>query len=214
MKQKETHWSRFADNFEARNTYVVGKTSKQITFDELAKQTNLGNTLELACGNGTYSKILAPNAQSLTCTDFSEEMITVSKQRLKDFPNVAVQQANCFQLPFQAETFDTVFMANLLHVVPTPEKAIAEAKRVLKVGGQIIALDYTQTGMTIINRLRLMYRYTKAYGNPPKAGRNVDDKVLRELFETNGLEVEFAKLIGRQTKAAFGKARKELTTNN
>lgn len=205
----ETHWSRFADNFEERNTYVVGKESKQITLNELEKQSDLGKTLELACGNGTYSKILAKNAQSLICTDFSEQMVEVCKKRLKDIPTIMVEKANCFELPYDDKTFDTVFMANLLHIIPTPEKAVAEAKRVLKTGGKIIALDYTSTGMSEINKAKMMYRYLKTYGNPPKSGSNVDAQRMQQLFTSNGLEVEFTKLIGRQTKAAFGKATKQ-----
>lgn len=208
MEQKETHWTRIANDFEERNTYVVGKASKQITLDELAKQTNLGNTLEVACGNGTYSKVLVKNATSLICTDFSDEMVAVSKLQLKAFSNIKVEKANCFELPYDDETFDTVFMANLLHVIPTPEKAVNEAKRVVKQGGQIIALDFTKTGMSFFAKIGMMQRYLKSYGKPPKTGSNVDDKRMCQLFTSNGLDVKFTKLIGGASKAAFGKATK------
>lgn len=208
MEQKETHWTRIANDFEERNTYVVGKESKQITLDELAKQTNLGKTLELACGNGTYSKVLVKNATSLISTDFSDEMVAVSKQRLKAFSNIKVEKANCFELPYDDETFDTVFMANLLHVIPTPEKAVTEAKRVVKQGGQIIALDYTSTGMNEIDKSKMMQRYMEAYGDRPKSAINVDDKIMNNLFTSNGLDVKFTKLIGGASKATFGRATK------
>lgn len=127
---------------------------------------------------------------------------------MKDFSNIEVEKANCFELPYDDETFDTVFMANLLHVIPTPEKTVAEAKRVLKTGGYIIALDYTITGMTVINKLQMMQRYIKVYGNRPQSAINVDDKVMQDLLTKNGLVVEFTKLIGKSSKAAFGKAQK------
>ncbi len=208
MEEKETYWSRFANDFEERNTYVIGKESKQIVIDEVANEKNLGKTLELACGNGTYSKILAKNATSLLATDFSDEMVAASKHRFKDFANIKVEKANCFALPYDNDSFDTVFMANLLHIIPMPENALAEAKRVLKPNGQIIAVDFTKTGMSFGAKLGMIYRYLKSYGKPPKTGSNIGDKEMKCLFEQNGLEVVFAKIIGGSSKAAFGKAKK------
>ena len=57
--EKEKYWSKFADDFEELNNYVVGKSDMDIILNELSKQKNLGNTLELACGSGTYSELLA-----------------------------------------------------------------------------------------------------------------------------------------------------------
>ncbi len=129
MEQKEVFWSKTANDFEEKNNKIVGAKSMQIVLDALAEEINLGNTLELACGNGTYSKVLVRNAETLTCTDWSEEMVAETKRRLKNFPNIKVEQANCFRLPYADDSFDTVFMANLLHIIPKPEKALAEAKR-------------------------------------------------------------------------------------
>ncbi len=206
MEQKETFWSKTAENFEEKNNQIIGKESMQIIFEELEKQTHLGNTLELACGNGTYSKILVKNAEDLTCTDWSVEMVTETKRRLKDFPNIKIEQANCFHLPYADDSFDTVFMANLLHIIPNPEKAVAEAKRVLKPNGQIIVIDFTATGMKIFDKVRMLYLFLKFYGKPPKGGQNIDDKKLKAMFENRGLKVEYSKIIGARSKAVFGKA--------
>ncbi len=209
MEEKETFWSKTANDFEEKNNKIIGKESLRIVFDELEKQTHLGNTLELACGNGTYSKILVKNAENLTCTDWSEEMVAETKRRLKDFPNIKVEQANCFQLPYVDNSFDTVFMANLLHIIPNPEKALTEAKRVLKPNGQVIVIDFTATGVKFFDKIRMLYLFLKFYGKPPKGGQNVDDKKLSELLENTGFLVEFSKLIGKKSKAAFGKGIKK-----
>ncbi len=211
MKQKEIYWSRFADDFEERNNYIIGIESMQIVLTELEKETNLGNTLELACGNGTYSKVLVKNSNTLTCTDFSEQMVEASKQRLKAFDKITVQQANCFNLPFDDNTFDTIFMANLLHVLQTPEKAISEAKRVLKQGGQILAIDFTNKGMSLFAKMGMVFRYLKSYGKPPQGAIPVDDEKMKELFKQNDLDIKFAKIIGGKSKAAFGKAVKSIS---
>lgn len=210
MEEKETYWSRFAADFEERNNYIIGKENMDIVLNEISKEKNLGETLELACGNGTYSKVLSKNATTLICTDFSDEMVEASTQRLQDFKNIKVEKANCFALPYEDNSFDTIFMANLLHIIPTPEKAVAEAKRVLKPNGQIIALSFTVTGMSFLSKMGMIYRYLKSYGKPPKTGSHIDDKSLKLLFEQNDLAVVYSTIIGGSSKAAFGKAKKKI----
>lgn len=205
---KEIYWSQFADSFEEKNKYVVGLESMQIVLNEVAKQKKLGKTLELGCGNGTYSRVLYKNTQQLTCTDFSDEMLAVSKERLKDLKHIKIKKANCFHLPFEAETFDTVFMANLLHIIPTPEKAIKEAQRVLKQSGNIIILDFTTKGMGLYAKIKMTYRYFKAYGKRSKTGQVLGLKEMKTLLNNCGLSLKENRLIGKDSKAVFAIATK------
>ncbi len=180
MEQKETFWSKTAGDFEEKNTKIVGEESMKIVLDELAKETDLGDTLELACGNGTYSKILVQNAETLTATDWSEQMVEETKHRLKDFPSIKVEQANCFDLQYADNSFDTVFMANLLHIIGNPEKALAEVHRVLKPNGKVLVLDFTFKGMKFFDAIKMLYKFMKYYGKP-KEGGSVDDKRLSKI---------------------------------
>lgn len=132
IKARETYWSQFAADFEEKNNYVVGLENLQLMYDQLGTIKDLGYTLELGCGNGTYSKVIRPNLTSLIATDYSEEMLEVAKRNLSDHSNITVQKENCFALSFNDDSFDTLFMANLLHIIPTPELALKEAYRVLK----------------------------------------------------------------------------------
>lgn len=203
MENKETYWSRFADDFEEKNYYVVGKEDMMLLLDETAKQKQLKNTLELACGNGTYTKVLAANSELVVATDFSEEMLHSTKKRLSNFKNVKFEQANAFNLQFEANAFDTVFAANLLHVVPTPEDIIKECKRVLKSTGRIIILDLGIEGITFINKIKMIYRYLKTYGKPPKKGKKLTVSLVVKMLEEEGFNIKEAKLTGNQIKAAF-----------
>lgn len=206
MSKKETYWSRFADDFEAKNNYVVGEESMKIVSDEVGQLKNLGKTLELACGNGTYSKILSKNAEMLVCTDFSEEMVNVSRERLKGFENIKVEQANCFSLHYPDAGFDTIFMANLLHIIPTPQKVVNEAKRVLKKNGRIIILDFTTEGMSVFEKTKMINRYLKTYGNPPIEGQKIGIEEMQNILQKCELSILENRLIGGKTKAVFAAA--------
>jgi ubiquinone/menaquinone biosynthesis C-methylase UbiE len=201
--EKETYWSKFANDFEERTNYVVGKNDMELIETFLSKQKALGKTLEVGCGNGTYSKILILEAENFTATDFSDEMVAVAKERLKGVENVSVEKANCFNLSYPDSSFNTVFMANLLHIIREPEKAVAEGKRVLKKNGKLIVISFTTEGMTFFNRLGMIYRYLKTYGKPSPTAQTLTVQKTRDMVKNCGFEIEEAKLIGNKSKAIF-----------
>lgn len=208
--KKEKYWSQFANDFEERNNYVVGIDDMAIVLKKTSELRNLKKTLELGCGNGTYSIVLAKNSDILIATDFSDQMVNISKERLKSIKNIKVEKANCFNLQYPLNSFDNLFMANLLHIIPNPEKAITESHKVLKENGKIIVLDFGKEGMTFINKLRLFYRYFKTYGKPNKNNQNLTTHGIKKMLISCGFEIEEEYLIGNKMKAAFviGKKRK------
>ena len=206
MEKKETYWSHFANDFEERNYYVVGKSDVELTLNKVASLKNLKNVLELGCGNGTYSKIVAENANSLLSTDFSEEMVEVSKKRLERYPNIKVEKADCLDLSYTENNFDTIFMANLIHIISNPEMAIQECKRVLKRKGTLIIMSYTQKGMKTRHKIGMIYRYLKTYGKPPTGGKNFGLNEAVELLLGNGFHIIESELIGKKVKAFFIRA--------
>ncbi len=94
--------------------------------------------LELACGTGLISRRIAGSVKSLEATDVSPEMIAEAKKKADSARvHFSVQDATC--LPYAAESFDAVIVANALHIVPEPEAVLAECRRVLKPDGVLIA---------------------------------------------------------------------------
>lgn len=208
MEQKEKYWSRFANDFEERNNYVIGKADLEAMLAKLSQQKELKNVLELGCGNGTYSRIIAKNADQLLATDFSDEMANASEIRLKSISNITVEKANCFNLPYADNSFDTIFMANLLHIIPQPEKAISEVKRVLKKDGTIIIVSYTSEGMKFHNILKMIYRYMKTYGKPSPFAQKIKLTDAQNMLVKKDFKITEASLIGIKMKAIFVTAQK------
>lgn len=203
MSIKEKYWSRFADDFEKRVDYIVGKGDMAIIKNFLSEQKNLGKTLELGCGSGTYSEILMNESEHLTASDASDEMVAVSKKRFRGRDGIIVEKADCFNLPYPDSAFDTIFMANLLHIIPEPEKAVAEGVRVLKKDGKMIVLSLTSEGMTLFNKLGMIYRYLKTFGKPSPFARTLTVNKTEEMLKNCGLSIRKGSLIGRKCKAIF-----------
>lgn len=113
--------------------------------------------LELGCGTGQLSLPLAPFVQEWLATDFSPGMISeLNKRKLPDNLHSAVQDAT--QVPYEAKQFDAVVLANLLHIMPNPEKALQEAHRVLKENGLLIAPTFIKDDQQCRWKLWLMER--------------------------------------------------------
>jgi ubiquinone/menaquinone biosynthesis C-methylase UbiE len=171
--------------------------------NKLLIQHDLKKTLELGCGPGTYTTSLVKQADHVTATDFSDEMIKAAKSKLDHLEKITVEKANCFQLHYKDKLFDTVFIANLLHVVPNPEKVVAEAQRVLKPNGKIIVVSFTSEGMSFFNKLRMFYKYLRVWGKPPSGGQVLTVKKTADMLSQSGFIIEEAKLIGNKSKAIF-----------
>lgn len=94
--------------------------------------------LEMGCGTGQLSLPLAPLVKDWTATDYSSGMIKELKKRpLPNNLHPTVQDAS--HLPYGSKQFDVVVIANTLHIMTEPEKALQEAHRVLKENGLLIA---------------------------------------------------------------------------
>ena len=98
--------------------------------------------LELATGTGLIAKNIVNAAAHIEATDASVEMIAEAKRDNQSVKlHFSVQ--DMFRLPYADKSFDVVIVSNALHIVPQPEKALAEIHRVLKDDGVLIAPTFT-----------------------------------------------------------------------
>jgi ubiquinone/menaquinone biosynthesis C-methylase UbiE len=108
-----------------------------------------GDVLELGAGSGAMAEqLLRTNPSIAMCvTDFDENMVGTAAARLERFgTRVTARQADATSLPFDDGSFDTVLSWIMLHHTIDWEKALAEAVRVLRPGGQFLGYDLTATG--------------------------------------------------------------------
>lgn len=125
--------------------------------DEIKQQINRNmEVLELACGSGQLSFKLSNYVKTYEATDFSNQMINEAKKKQKGSRlHFSVQDAT--NLPYADSSFDAVVISNALHIMPYPEKALAEIKRVLKKDGILFAPTFIHgesTGYRI--RIKMM----------------------------------------------------------
>ena len=111
--------------------------------------------LELATGTGLIAKHIVNAAAHIEATDASAEMIAEAKRDTCSAKlHFSVQ--DMFRLPYANQSFNVVIVSNALHIVPQPEKALQEIKRVLKDDGVLIAPTFTHAENTHWGRLQAL----------------------------------------------------------
>ena len=112
--------------------------------------------LELATGTGLIAKHIVNAAAHIEATDASPEMIAEAKRDTRSAKlHFSVQ--DMFRLPYANQSFDVVIVSNALHIVPQPEKALAEICRVLKDDGTLIAPTFTHAGNSFSGKVRAFF---------------------------------------------------------
>ena len=112
--------------------------------------------LELATGTGLIAKHIVNAAAHIEATDASPEMIAEAKRNNRSAKlHFSVQDMFC--LPYADKSFDVVIVSNALHIVPQPEKALQEIKRVLKDGGVLIAPTFTHAGNSFAGKVKAFF---------------------------------------------------------
>jgi DNA-binding transcriptional ArsR family regulator len=167
--------------------YSPGRTWEALA-RAMTSLVDVGDVLDIASGDGVLAELLAPHARSILCVDTSERVVAAAHARLKAFRNVEVKLGDMHDLNLGARRFDLVLLMHALTYSEQPAKAIAEAARVLKPGGRLLA---TTLG-----------RHAHKAAVEPFDHRNMGFRVeeLRELALKAGLKVLSCARITRERR--------------
>ena len=135
----KTIWDIFAPVYE-----FAMRSQKSIydyMYERIGEVAQGKDVLELATGPGMIARHIAPHANHVVATDFAPKMIETAR-KAKNPENLSFEVADATSLRFEDKSFDVVVIANALHIIPDPEKALAEIRRVLKDDGVLIAPNF------------------------------------------------------------------------
>lgn len=142
----------FRDNaaqWSAIRSLHVDEAQVEASVAKLVGQVD--DLLDIGTGTGRLLEVLAPQIKRGLGVDLSREMLGIARANLEraGIRHCQVRQADMYALPLDTASVDAAVIHQVLHFADEPQKAIAEAARVLRPGGVFAGLD---------SRLNLRFR--------------------------------------------------------
>ena len=154
MKENKSFWDRNAKHYD-RFMHKDAAAYMQM-YALLRPVVKAKTVLEQATGTGLIAKHIVNAAAHIEAADVSAEMIAEAKRDNRSAKlHFSVQ--DMFRLPYADKSFDVVIVSNALHIVPQPEKALQEIRRVLKDGGLLIAPTFTHAENSFSGKVRAFF---------------------------------------------------------
>ena len=163
------------------------------------------NLIDVACGTGDIAKLFLNNTKinsSITCVDPNKSMIEIGKKKLQKYNNIKWLTASAERLPVLNNSYDFYTISFGLRNTKNIDKALSEAYRVLKPGGQFLCLEFSK-----IQNLNLNFLYKNYSKLIPLIGNIVigDKKPYEYLIKSIENFISQQELISLMEKSKFKK---------
>jgi ubiquinone/menaquinone biosynthesis C-methylase UbiE len=146
-EERQQRERRFWDGYANRYDSLIRHLRK--TYDviiDLAREhiDPSKNVLEVATGTGIIALGVADRAGTVNACDISPEMIRIAEHKLAAMllTNVSFAVQDGYALSYPDESFDVVIASNVLHVMMSPERALASIALVMEPDGVLLAPTY------------------------------------------------------------------------
>ena len=192
MQEHKDFWDKNADRYD--RFMRKDRAAYDEMYELIRPIVRHKTVLELATGTGLIAKHIVNAAAHIEATDASAEMIAEAKRDNRS-AKLYFSVQDMFCLPYANQSFNVVIVSNALHIVPQPEKALQEIKRVLKDDGVLIAPTFTHAGNSFSGKVRAFFMRMAGF---PLHSKWTSEEYLRFL-QQNGWTVRKSAVL----KASF-----------
>ena len=192
MREHKNFWDRNAGRYD--RFMRKDRAAYDEMYELIRPIVRHKTVLELATGTGLIAKHIVNAAAHIEATDASAEMIAEAKRDNRS-AKLYFSVQDMFCLPYANQSFNVVIVSNALHIVPQPEKALAEIRRVLRDDGVLIAPTFTHAGNLFSGRAKAFFMKLVGF---PLHSKWTSEEYLRFL-QQNGWAVRKSAVL----KASF-----------
>ncbi|OAB74932.1 hypothetical protein PNBC_12465 [Paenibacillus crassostreae] len=160
--------------------------------------------MEIGCGKGEFSRILATKVKSVESIDLSPVMIQKAIEHSKLFPNIIYQTGNIMELPLEDNSYDYIVSIAVFHHLEL-EEILPKLRRALKPNGVIAILDlYEQSTMIEyllnlfaipLNKFHLITKKGKKIKTEEEIEAWIEHLKHDKYMDTNQLRKVYTKLL-------------------
>jgi len=144
LRKRQDQMRRYFDELAGKfgRQYVPGRSWKGVA-EALLKLMPPMVIADLGAGEGTISQLMAQRAKKVIAIDNSEKMVEFGTElaRKHGIGNMEYRLGELEDVPIRSATVDLAFLSQALHHARHPQRAVEEARRILKPGGRIAVLD-------------------------------------------------------------------------
>ena len=180
LSKRQDKMRAFFDSVAGRlgRDYVPGRSWKGLA-EALLRLMPPMVVADLGAGEGFFSLMAAQSARKVIAVDSSPKMIEVGREQAarNGVKNIDYRLGDMEEIPIADGEAEVVFFSQSLHHALHPERALAEAARILAPGGRVVVLDLVR------------HRFEEA----------------REMYADEWLGFSEAELEAMLTKAGFAK---------
>lgn len=145
LEEIRKYWNTRAEGYAMSNREELDGESRKYWEAELYRLLdgkNCQKVLDIGCGPGFFSVLLAQMGYEVTAVDYTENMLAEAKKNAASYGvSIDFKRMDAQKLEFEDETFDFVISRNVLWNLERPCEAYEEWLRVLKKGGSILNCD-------------------------------------------------------------------------
>ena len=137
------YFASHADQWDAIRSLHVADSAVEARMRAVLG-TSLGRLVDIGTGTGRMIELFGDVAERTTGIDRSPEMLRLARAKLTDsgLERWELRQGDLAALPLGDDAADTVILHQVLHYIPAPEDALAEAARLLAPGGRMLIVDF------------------------------------------------------------------------
>lgn len=142
-ERAQAYFSRNAAEWDELRRLHVSDAVVEKALLKLVGRTPVDSLLDLGTGTGWILQLLSDVYRRAVGIDASRDMLSVARANLDKagIVKASVRQGDILNLPLDGQEFDLVTIHQVLHFLDQPERAIAEAARVLRPGGRLLIVD-------------------------------------------------------------------------
>jgi ubiquinone/menaquinone biosynthesis C-methylase UbiE len=143
------------------------------------------SALEVGCGTGSFTRLLAGRARNVVAIDVSPQMIRLARQHSASYPHVDYVLGDVLRLALPAESFDCIVSLATLHHLPM-EEALLKMKGALKTNGVLVIHDLV-ADQGLVDGMRSALAYPLSVARRfRETGRLRQPREVREAWKEHG----------------------------
>ncbi len=137
-------FTQHAEQWDAIRSLHVAESEVEAAMFGALDGKNLGRLVDIGTGTGRILELFGQKADHNIGIDRSPEMLRLARTKLSETMGLKfeLQQGDISRLALEDGSADTVILHQVLHFLPAPELAIAEAARIVAPGGHLLIVDF------------------------------------------------------------------------